>query len=169
MAERERLKQSCKDKEFDVYVTTYEQFISERHWFTHRIWRYVVVDEGTSRGIPMKRLEEEIFVFSFCLLTFRPHLEERADSGGACGEASECGIPVASHGDTLAKVLPAETLSPVSHFVCILTKVHCMNYGHYSISYIQMYSLRKPQMLSKKRSISPRGHITPPSSIVRVR
>jgi SWI/SNF-related matrix-associated actin-dependent regulator of chromatin subfamily A member 5 len=48
MPERERLKQSCKDKEFDVYVTSYEQFVAERHWFGHRIWRYVVVDEGTS-------------------------------------------------------------------------------------------------------------------------
>jgi len=47
MSERDRLKQVCKDKEYDVYVTSYEQFIAERHWFTHRTWRYVVVDEGT--------------------------------------------------------------------------------------------------------------------------
>lgn len=47
MSERDRLKQVSKDKEYDVYVTSYEQFIAERYWFGHRTWRYVVVDEGT--------------------------------------------------------------------------------------------------------------------------
>lgn len=46
--ERERLKAVCKEKEYDVYVTTYEQFVLERNWFSHRVWRYVVVDEGNS-------------------------------------------------------------------------------------------------------------------------
>ena len=46
MAERERLKSICKEKEFDIYVTSYEQFVAERNWFSRRIWRYVVVDEG---------------------------------------------------------------------------------------------------------------------------
>ena len=47
VTERERLKTVCKDKEYDVYVTSYEQFVSERFWFAHRVWRYVVVDEGS--------------------------------------------------------------------------------------------------------------------------
>ena len=67
MAERERLKQSCKDKEFDVYVTSYEQFIAERHWFTHRIWRYVVVDEGTSQD-PYETSVEGNVLFSLVYL-----------------------------------------------------------------------------------------------------
>ena len=46
MSERERLKALCKDKEYDIYVTSYEQFVAERHWYSHRVWRYVVVDEG---------------------------------------------------------------------------------------------------------------------------
>jgi SNF2 family DNA or RNA helicase len=46
ISERDRLKHICKDTEYDVYVTSYEQFIAERPWFGHRIWRYVVVDEG---------------------------------------------------------------------------------------------------------------------------
>jgi SNF2 family DNA or RNA helicase len=46
MSERERLKAICKDKEYDVYVTTYEQFVAERTWFGNRVWKYVVVDEG---------------------------------------------------------------------------------------------------------------------------
>ena len=44
--ERERLKTVCKGKEYDVYVTSYEQFVLERNWFTHRVWRYAVIDEG---------------------------------------------------------------------------------------------------------------------------
>ena len=47
MVERERLKALCKDQAFDIYVTSYEQFVSERGWFAHRVWKYVVVDEGT--------------------------------------------------------------------------------------------------------------------------
>ena len=44
--ERERLKNLCKEKQFDIYVTSYEQFVSERGWFGNRAWKYVVVDEG---------------------------------------------------------------------------------------------------------------------------
>jgi SWI/SNF-related matrix-associated actin-dependent regulator of chromatin subfamily A member 5 len=46
MPERERLKSMCKDKEYDVYVTSYEQFVLEKNWFTRRVWKYVVIDEG---------------------------------------------------------------------------------------------------------------------------
>jgi SWI/SNF-related matrix-associated actin-dependent regulator of chromatin subfamily A member 5 len=46
--ERERLKALCKEKEYDIYVTSYEQFVAERNWYSHWIWRYVVVDEGDS-------------------------------------------------------------------------------------------------------------------------
>jgi SWI/SNF-related matrix-associated actin-dependent regulator of chromatin subfamily A member 5 len=46
MAERERLKALCRETGFDVYVTSYEQFVVEKGWFCHRAWRYVVVDEG---------------------------------------------------------------------------------------------------------------------------
>jgi SWI/SNF-related matrix-associated actin-dependent regulator of chromatin subfamily A member 5 len=45
-SERDRLKGLCKDNSYDVFVTTYEQFVIERHWFQHRVWKYVVVDEG---------------------------------------------------------------------------------------------------------------------------
>jgi SWI/SNF-related matrix-associated actin-dependent regulator of chromatin subfamily A member 5 len=47
MPERERLKGICKEREYDVYVTSYEQFVAERNWFGNKVWRYVVVDEGT--------------------------------------------------------------------------------------------------------------------------
>jgi len=46
MSERERLKGICREKQYDIYVTSYEQFVAERHWLGHRSWRYVVVDEG---------------------------------------------------------------------------------------------------------------------------
>jgi len=46
MPERERLKSMCKEKEYDIYVTSYEQFVAERNWFARRVWKYVVVDEG---------------------------------------------------------------------------------------------------------------------------
>lgn len=49
--ERERLKTLCKEKEYDIYVTSYEQFVAERNWYSYRIWRYVVVDEGVSPHI----------------------------------------------------------------------------------------------------------------------
>ena len=47
MTERERLKSICREKEYDIYVTSYEQFVAEKGWFAHRLWRYIVVDEGT--------------------------------------------------------------------------------------------------------------------------
>ena len=46
MPERERLKLMCKENEYDIYVTSYEQFVAERNWFARRVWKYVVVDEG---------------------------------------------------------------------------------------------------------------------------
>jgi SWI/SNF-related matrix-associated actin-dependent regulator of chromatin subfamily A member 5 len=46
VAERTRVKGVCKENTYDIYVTNYEQFVSERHWFAHRVWKYVVVDEG---------------------------------------------------------------------------------------------------------------------------
>ena len=48
MAERERLKSLCKENEYDIYVTSYEQFVIERRWYSYRVWKYVVVDEGIS-------------------------------------------------------------------------------------------------------------------------
>ena len=45
-AERVRLISLCKENEYDIYVTSYEQFVLEKHWFTHRPWTYIVVDEG---------------------------------------------------------------------------------------------------------------------------
>jgi|SRR5271170_5646374 len=53
MTERERLKAICKEKEFDVYVTSYEQFVVERSWYSKRVWRYVVVDEGSPSPFPI--------------------------------------------------------------------------------------------------------------------
>ena len=44
--ERSRLTNICKDEEFDIYVTSYEQFVIERLWLGRRVWKYVVVDEG---------------------------------------------------------------------------------------------------------------------------
>lgn len=44
--ERSRLTNICKDEEFDIYVTSYEQFVLERLWLGRRVWKYVVVDEG---------------------------------------------------------------------------------------------------------------------------
>jgi SNF2 family DNA or RNA helicase len=58
MPERERLKGICKEKEYDIYVTTYDQFVAERGWFGGRVWRYVVVDEGTS---PLDLLIRSLF------------------------------------------------------------------------------------------------------------
>jgi SWI/SNF-related matrix-associated actin-dependent regulator of chromatin subfamily A member 5 len=46
LPERERLKSHCKETDYDIYVTSYEQFVAERGWFVHRVWKYVVVDEG---------------------------------------------------------------------------------------------------------------------------
>jgi len=33
MMERERLKSICREKEYDIYVTSYEQFVAEKGWF----------------------------------------------------------------------------------------------------------------------------------------
>jgi len=52
MSERERVKGLCKDREYDIYVTSYEQFVLERHWFGNKVWRYVVVDEGMIHNLP---------------------------------------------------------------------------------------------------------------------
>jgi SWI/SNF-related matrix-associated actin-dependent regulator of chromatin subfamily A member 5 len=57
MQERERLKSICKEKEHDIYVTSYEQFVVERSWYSQRVWKYVVVDEGFScPGTSMLRI-----------------------------------------------------------------------------------------------------------------
>jgi SNF2 family DNA or RNA helicase len=49
VAERARLKGLCRDNSYDIYVTSYEQFVLARHWFSHRVWKYVVVDEGIQK------------------------------------------------------------------------------------------------------------------------
>lgn len=46
MGERERLMALCKEKEHDIFVTSYEQFVAEKYWFARRVWRYIVIDEG---------------------------------------------------------------------------------------------------------------------------
>jgi SWI/SNF-related matrix-associated actin-dependent regulator of chromatin subfamily A member 5 len=54
--ERERLKRLCNENSYDVYVTNNEQFVNERHWFQHRVWKYVVVDEGCAPPIDTRDL-----------------------------------------------------------------------------------------------------------------
>jgi len=49
-ADRARIKALCRENSYDVYVTNYEHFVSERHWFGNRVWKYVVVDEGMPIG-----------------------------------------------------------------------------------------------------------------------
>ncbi|BFZ64542.1 hypothetical protein YB2330_005689 [Saitoella coloradoensis] len=44
--ERERLKTQARENEYDVVVTTYEQYVAEDAWFKKRAWGAVVVDEG---------------------------------------------------------------------------------------------------------------------------
>lgn len=46
VTERKRLKGLCRENSYDIYVTNYEQFVNDRPWFGHRVWKYVVVDEG---------------------------------------------------------------------------------------------------------------------------
>jgi SWI/SNF-related matrix-associated actin-dependent regulator of chromatin subfamily A member 5 len=50
-SERDRVKALCKENTYDIYVTNPEQFVHERHWFHHRVWKYVVVDEGCAPPI----------------------------------------------------------------------------------------------------------------------
>lgn len=60
--ERNRLKAEIGKTPFDVCVTTYEQFVSEKQWFKNRFrWQYVVLDEGY--------LQKKRSLSGFCFLT----------------------------------------------------------------------------------------------------
>lgn len=46
-ARREQLKQQLVINPSDIFITTYEIFVSERNWFQRvYVWRYIVLDEG---------------------------------------------------------------------------------------------------------------------------
>ncbi|KAI8917041.1 SNF2 family N-terminal domain-containing protein [Powellomyces hirtus] len=46
VAERDRLKHEYTRIRADILVTSYEQYVSENHWFKTITWKYVVLDEG---------------------------------------------------------------------------------------------------------------------------
>ncbi|KAI9017750.1 SNF2 family N-terminal domain-containing protein [Gaertneriomyces semiglobifer] len=46
LAERKRLKHTSLSKKYDVYLTTYEQYVAEESWFKSKKWRIAVLDEG---------------------------------------------------------------------------------------------------------------------------
>ncbi|TPX62874.1 hypothetical protein PhCBS80983_g00145 [Powellomyces hirtus] len=46
VAGRDRLKHEYTRIRADILVTSYEQYVSENHWFKNITWKYVVLDEG---------------------------------------------------------------------------------------------------------------------------
>ena len=133
-AERERLKAVCREKEYDVYVTSYEQFVLEKHWFCHRVWRYVVVDEGSDPG-------QLLLILGHCLKNDQTQLAHAVGTLNAEYRLLLTGTP-------LQKYIEVSRLS--------LTLVRSMNCGLCSISYIPMFSMSRPPMHSKQHSILPR-------------
>ncbi|KNC97563.1 uncharacterized protein SPPG_07036 [Spizellomyces punctatus DAOM BR117] len=45
-SERARIKSLCLTNQYDIYVTTYEQYVAEQGWFKSFRWKIVVLDEG---------------------------------------------------------------------------------------------------------------------------
>lgn len=44
--ERLRLRNTLREGNFDILVTTYEVYVTEDSWFKSRRWTYCVLDEG---------------------------------------------------------------------------------------------------------------------------
>lgn len=44
--ERLRLRNTLRERNFDILITTYDQYVTEDSWFKSHRWCYVVLDEG---------------------------------------------------------------------------------------------------------------------------
>lgn len=44
--ERQRLRTTLRERNFDILITTYDQYVAEDTWFKSHRWTYCVLDEG---------------------------------------------------------------------------------------------------------------------------
>ena len=137
MPERERLKLMCKENEYDIYVTSYEQFVAERNWFARRVWKYVVVDEGYVKFVTG-------LIVGHCLKNDQTQLAHAVGTLNAEYRLLLTGTPLQKY------------FSPLFKRSDIVPYMSC---GHCFIFCIRMYLRYKLQMRLKMRSILPREHM----------